>query len=146
MYLYLALLSEWEHTGRTSLQLLGSRSTDICSAQPKNSKTTRNMAKSTKIKFFRACVERAEMRTTSKELEKRLDGTYTRLLMPSQNLSWKNHPTKTKIYGEFPPISKTVAQRRARFAGHCFRAKDQVIFNLLLLRLPCPRWGNRPLT
>ena len=44
------------------------------------------IAKSTKIKFFRACDENillygAETWTISKELEKRLDGTYTRLLM-----------------------------------------------------------------
>ena len=51
-----------------------------------------------------------------------------------------------KIYGELPPFSKTVAQRKARFAGHCFRAKGQVIFDLLLWRLPCPRRGNKPLT
>ena len=63
-----------------------------------------------------------------------------------QNLSWKNHPTKAEIYEELPPISKTVAQRRARFPGHCFRAKDHVISDLLLGRLPCPRRGNRPLT
>ena len=65
-----------------------------------------------------------------------------------QNASWKNHPTKVEINGELPPtcISKTMAQRRARFAGHCFRAKDQVISDLLLWRLPCPRRGNRPLT
>lgn len=42
-------------------------------------------------------------------------------------------------------ISKTVAQRRARFAGHCFRAKDQVISDPLLWRLPCPRRGKSPL-
>ena len=63
-----------------------------------------------------------------------------------QNLSWKNHPTKAEIYGELPPISKTVAQRRTRFVGHYFRAKDQVISDLLLWRLPCSRRGNRPLT
>lgn len=85
-------------------------------------------------------------RTTRISLEKRLDVTYTRILMRAQNLSWKNHPTKAEIYEELPPISKTVAQRRARFTGQCFRAKDQVIFDLLLWRLPCPRRGNRPLT
>ena len=56
-----------------------------------------------------------------------LDGTYTRLLVWAQNLSWKSHPTKAEIIGEPPPISKTVAERRARFAGLCFRAKDQLI-------------------
>ena len=107
--------------------------------------------KSTKIKFFRACVESillygAETWTISKDLEKRLNGTFTRLLMRAQNLSWKNHPTKAKIYGELPPISRTVAQRRARIAGHCFRAKDQAISYLQLWTLPCPGRGNRPLT
>ena len=84
--------------------------------------------------------------TINKELEKRLDGTYIRLLLRAQNLSWKNNPTKAEIYGELPPISKPVAQRRARFADHCFRAKDQVISYLLVWRLPYPRRGNRPLT
>ena len=62
-----------------------------------------------------------------------------------QNLSWKNYPTKAETHWELPPISKTVAQRRARFAGHCFHAEDQVISDLLLWRLPCPRRGNTPL-
>ena len=57
-----------------------------------------------------------------------------------------SHPKKAEIYGELPPISKSVAQKRARFAGHRFRSKDQVISDLLLWRLPCSRWGNRPLT
>ena len=62
--------------------------------------------------------------------------------MRAQNLSWKNNPTKAEIYGELPPISKTVARRRAKFAGHCFRANDQVISDLLLWRLPCPSQGG----
>ena len=37
-------------------------------------------------------------------------------------------------------------KEETRFAGHCFRAKDQVITDLLWWRLPCPRRGNRPLT
>ena len=73
-----------------------------------------------------------------KELEKRLDGTYTRLLMRVQNMSWKNHPTKAEIYGEIPPISVTVAQRRARFAGHCLRAKDQMISDVYTLEATMP--------
>ena len=80
-----------------------------------------------------------------------LDGTYTRLLqaMRAQNLSWKNHPTKGEIYGELPPISKTVAcaqsakvrlHRRLQNCGSekskirrpLLPAKDQVISDLLL--------------
>ena len=88
----------------------------------------------------------AETRTINNELEERLDGMNTSKLMWAQNLSSKNHPTKDEIYGELPPISTTVAQRRARFTGHCFRAKDQVLSDPLLWRLPCPRRGKRPLT
>ena len=39
-----------------------------------------------------------------KKLEKRLDGTYTRLLMRVQNISWKSHPTKVYIYNTLPPF------------------------------------------
>ena len=80
-----------------------------------------------------------------KEFQDRLDGTYTRLLMRVQNISWREHKTKEQIYGDIPPISTTVAQRRVRFAGNCFRAKDQVIPDVLYWRLPCPNRGPRPL-
>ena len=105
-----------------------------------------------KVKFFRACVEPvllygSETWTIKKEFEKRLDGCYTRLLMKAKNLSWKKHPTRQRIYGDLPPISTTVAQRRARFAGHCMRASDQVISSILPWREPLTnKRGRRPLT
>ena len=80
-----------------------------------------------------------------KALQDRLDGTYTRLLMRVQNISWREHKTKAEIYGDIPPISSIVASRRTRFAGHCFRAKDQIISDVISLRLPCPNRGRRPL-
>ena len=60
-----------------------------------------------KLKIFKATVEPillygSETWTLSKKLEKRLDGTYTRLLMRVQNISWKTHPTKAKIYKNIP--------------------------------------------
>ena len=81
-----------------------------------------------------------------KELQDRLNGTYTRLLMCVKNISWKTHPTKLQIYGEIPPITTTVARRRAIFAGHCYRSKDQVISDILLWRLPQAARGTRPHT
>ena len=80
-----------------------------------------------------------------KALQDRLDGTYTRLLMRVQNISWREHRTKAELYGDIPPISTIVPHRRTRFAGHCFRAKDQIISNVICLRLPCPTRGRRPL-
>ena len=58
----------------------------------------------------------------------------------------RNHPTKDKIYVGIPPISITVAQRCARFARHCFRAKDQMISDVIIWRLPWSTTGSRPLT
>ena len=105
-----------------------------------------------KVKFFRACVELvllygSETWTIKKEFEKRLDGCYTRLLMKAKNLFWKKHPIRQRIYGDLPPISTTVSQRRAHFAGHCMRASDQVISSILPSREPLNnKRGRRPLT
>ena len=96
-----------------------------------------DISRATKINLFKACVESillygAETWTMNKELRDRLDGTYTRLLMRVQNLSWRNHPTKAQIYGGIPSISVVVAQRRLRFAGHCHRAKDHTVKSSVL--------------
>ena len=63
------------------------------------------LPKSIKLEIFRATVEPillygSETWTLSMKLEKRLDGTYTRLLMRAQNLSWKRHPSISDIYGD----------------------------------------------
>ena len=90
-----------------------------------------------KMKIFRATVEPillygSETWTLSRKLERRLDGTYTRLLMRAQNLSWKRHPSISQIYGKLPRVSTLVKSRRVQFAGHCFRADSEVISSLLL--------------
>ena len=58
--------------------------------------------------------------------------TYTRLLMRVQNISWKSHPTKKHIYGDLPSIPTILKARRVQFAGHFFRAENEIIFSLLL--------------
>ena len=79
-----------------------------------------------------------------KDLEKRLDGVYTRLLMKAQNLSWKDHHTLADIYGKITPISRRLASRRHPFVGNCFRDKSQIISDLILWKLPSHRKGKRP--
>ena len=106
---------------------------------------TSNLSKDFKLKIFKAAIEPillygSETWTLSKRLEKRLDGTYTRLLMRVQHLSWKNHPTKQLIYGKIPPVSTIVKSRRVQFAGHCFRAENEIISTLLLWK---PSRSNR---
>ncbi|KAI8497815.1 hypothetical protein Bbelb_244670 [Branchiostoma belcheri] len=48
------------------------------------------------------------------------------------NKSWKKHPTKAELYGTLPSVSATIRERRARFAGHCYRHKDELASELLL--------------
>lgn len=95
-----------------------------------------------KIKIFRATVEPillygSETWTLTSKQEKRLDGTYTRLLMRVKNLSWKQHPTKAQIYQDLQPVSALVKARRIRFAGHCLRSDNEIISSLILWK-PIP--------
>ena len=70
--------------------------------------------------------------TLTKQLEKKLDGNYTRMLWAILNKSWWEHPTRHQIYGHLPPITKTVQVRRTRHAGHCWRSRDELISDVLL--------------
>ena len=98
---------------------------------------------------FRATVEPillygSETWTLSKKLERRLDGTC--LLMRAQNLSWKRHPSISDIYGNLPRVSALVQSRRVQFAGHCYRAKKEVISFLLLWKSSSDRARGRKLS
>ena len=77
--------------------------------------------------------------TLTKTLESKLDGTYTRMLRAVLNISWRHHPTKLQLYGHIPPISTILRERRMRFAGHCWRAKQELASDLLLW---APRYGK----
>ena len=77
-----------------------------------------------KRNLFRAVVESvllygSEARTLTKKHEKKLDGTYTRMLRAILNISWKEHPTKIRLCGNIPPLTSIIRIRRTRFAGHC---------------------------
>ena len=77
---------------------------------------TSQLPKSIKLEIFRATVEPillygSETWTLSKKLERRLVGTYTRLLMRAQNLLWKRHPSISDIYGNLPRVSALVRSR-----------------------------------
>ena len=110
-----------------------------------------NLTRAFKLKIFKAAIEPillygSETWTLSKNLEKRLDGTFTRLLMRVQNISWKRHPTKQQIYGTIPPVSNIVRARRVQFAGHCCRAEGEVISSLLLWKPPSQSRRGRKLS
>ena len=48
------------------------------------------------------------------------------------NKSWQQHPTRHQLYGQLPPITKTIQVRRTRHAGHCWRSRDELIRDVLL--------------
>ena len=64
-------------------------------------------------------------------LEKKLNGTYTKMLHTVLNKFWKLYPTKHQLYDHLPPISQTIKDRGARYAGYYLRSKDTLISNVL---------------
>ena len=84
-----------------------------------------------KRSFFQAVLGCTTWMLT-KRLEKKLDGNYTIMLRAILNKSWRQHPTKPQLYGHLPPIAKTIQVRRTKYAGHCWRSKDELISDVLL--------------
>ena len=69
--------------------------------------------------------------TLTKRLEKKLDGNYTRMLRAILNKSWWQHQTRHKLYAHLSPTTKTIQDRRTRYAGHWWRSKDELISDVL---------------
>ena len=90
-----------------------------------------------KRSFFHATVESVLMYGASawsltKSLESKLDRTYNGILRAILNIFWRQHPTKLQLRGPIPDISTIFRERRMRFAGHCWRAKQELASELLL--------------
>ena len=103
-----------------------------------------------KIKLFKACIESilnydSETWILSKQLKKRLDGTYTRLLLRVQSIKWRQHFTLQQIYGNLAKVSAVVRMRRNCFVGHCLHAKKEIISDLLFWSLSHQKRGRKPL-
>ena len=79
-----------------------------------------------KMLLFRATVESILLYgcgtwSLTKQEEKSLDGTYTRMLRMVMNINWNEHITNDQLYGSLPRVSHTIRQRRLQLAGHVFR-------------------------
>ena len=70
--------------------------------------------------------------TLTKRLEKKLDGSNTRMLRAILNMSWLQHPTRHQLYDHLRHIMKTIQVRRTRHTGHCWRSRDELIREVLL--------------
>jgi len=74
----------------------------------------------------------AETWTTTRALERRIDGKYTRLLRKALDVSWQRHMTNEELYGKIPSAMHQLRERRLTFAGHCYRCEDQPVKHLVL--------------
>ena len=95
------------------------------------------LAEQIKKSFFRAVVESVLLYgssswTPTKRLERKLNGTYTCMLCAILNIHWSAHPSKERLYGNLVQITSVIKERRTRFAGHCYRSKDEVVSDLIL--------------
>ena len=70
--------------------------------------------------------------TLTKQLEKKLDSNYSRMLRAILIKFWQQHPTRHQLCSHLPPIMKTIQVRRTRHAGHCWRSRDELISDVLL--------------
>ena len=75
-----------------------------------------NLTDKMKRSFFQAAVVSILLYgcttwTLTKQLEKKLNGNYTRMLRAILNRSWQQHPTRHQLYGHLPPITKTIQAR-----------------------------------
>ena len=103
-----------------------------------------------KLKFFHSTVT-ALLRygsstwTLTKELEKKLDGCYTKMLRVVKNVPWKQHMRNDALHGEIPKMTTAIAAQRVRFSRHCWRSKDEIAHQLLLWEpTPGKRARRRP--
>ena len=93
-----------------------------------------NLTNKMKRSFFQAMVVSIQLYgcttwTLTKQLKKKLNGNYTRMLRAILNKSWWQHPTKHQLYDHLPPITKTIQVRRTR---HCWKSRDKLISDILL--------------
>ena len=92
-----------------------------------------------RLRLFRAIVEAVllygfETWTVNQEMLDRLNGCYTRLLRIAHNIDWTAHARNSFLYGNgtIPPLAHTIAKRTLRFAGHTFRAKSQLVPDIMM--------------
>ena len=100
-----------------------------------------------KIRLFLCTVEsvllyNSETWSLTKQMEKSLDGTYTRMLRMALNISWKQHMTNEELYGKLPKVTSKIAMRRLRLAGHCVRHPEEIASQLVLWE-PSRETANR---
>ena len=88
-----------------------------------------NLQREMKITLFRATTESILLYgcgtwSLTRQEEKALDGTYTRMLRMVLNIGWNEHVTNSELYGSLKKVTETIRSRRLQLAGHVFRDKS----------------------
>ena len=96
-----------------------------------------------KLKIFRMTIESiliygCDSWSLTQTVGNALDGTYTRMLQTTQNVSMRHHMTNQELYGSLPRITTIVRQRRLRLVGHVMRHDEAA--NKVLLWKPDGPW------
>ena len=104
-----------------------------------------NLSENLKRNFFRATTGSVLLYdsttwTLTKRLEMKLDGAFTRMLRAALNVSWREHPTNKRLYGNIPKITTIIREQRTRLAGHSYRNKEELASDLILWQ---PKHGHR---
>ena len=67
--------------------------------------------------------------TLMKRMDKKLDGTYIRMLSAIFDESWKEHPTKQQLCDHLPPISHAIL---VKHIWALWRSKNELLGKILL--------------
>ena len=105
------------------------------------------LSKRIKIQLFRATTETillygSSTWTLTKQEERALDGTYTRMLRKVLNIGWNEKVSNDTLYGSLCKITNTIKSRRLKLAGHVFRDKTSPA-HLTVTWMPSHGYANR---
>ena len=62
------------------------------------------------------------------------------MLRAALNVSWREHMSNRELYNNIPRIKSPIREQRMRFAGHCWRSKNELVSDVLLWT---PKHGQR---
>ena len=74
--------------------------------------------------------------TLSEKLERKINGSYTRLLRAALGYSWRDKITNETLYGDLPQVSVKIKTRRLKLAGHIHRHTEEAANKLLMWTPP----------
>ena len=80
------------------------------------------------------CKRTAEIRKKATKYwgdKRNFDCNYTRMLRTILTKPKRKHPTKQRLYGHLPSITKTIQVRQTRHVGHFWRSKDELRGDIL---------------